>query len=86
MESSPKTRTALASGPDLVFLSRDGRIRTGGLGGPKAVKAVLYRSIRTKQVRMRDTLYPARCNARVVEAHIPARVYQEVRPAATRHP
>lgn len=36
MESSPKTRAALASGPDLVFLSRDGGTRTRDLSVPKS--------------------------------------------------
>ena len=38
MESNPTTRAALAYGPDLVFLSRDGRIRTDDLSVPNAAR------------------------------------------------
>ena len=38
MESNPTTRAAPADGPDLVFLSRDGRIRTDDLSVPNAAR------------------------------------------------
>ncbi len=36
MESNPTIRAAPTDGPDLVFLSRDGRIRTDDLSVPNA--------------------------------------------------
>ena len=38
MESNPTPRAAPTDGPDLVFLSRDGRIRTDDLSVPNAAR------------------------------------------------